>query len=119
MLKNYKYVKDIRAIFYLPLIQITSDVAVILGTINGLLTDRLRIVVEGTFYTLIVYAIILLNFRQLRSFFSPPKAIEGDIVGFVQYYGYSLYLETIIFFTFVLSPFIVFFILSKIRKYRE
>ena len=116
MLKNYKYVKDTRAIFYLPLIQITSDVAVILGTINGLLTDRLRIVVEGTFYTLIVYAIILLNFRQLRSFFSPPKAIEGDIVGFAQYYGYSLYFETIIFLVFVLSPIVVFFILSGVRK---
>ena len=34
--KNYKYVKDIRAIFYLPLIQFTSDIAVILGTITGL-----------------------------------------------------------------------------------
>jgi len=34
--KNYKYVKDIRAILFLPIIQVTSDVAVILGTIRGL-----------------------------------------------------------------------------------
>ena len=33
--KNYKYVKDYRAIIYLPLFQITSDVAVIKGSIAG------------------------------------------------------------------------------------
>lgn len=36
IVKNYKYVKDIRAIFFLPLIQITSDIAVTLGTVMGL-----------------------------------------------------------------------------------
>jgi len=35
--KNYKYVKDIRAIFLLPLIQITSDIAVICGSTKGLM----------------------------------------------------------------------------------
>jgi glycosyltransferase involved in cell wall biosynthesis len=33
--KNYKYVKDYRAIIYLPLFQITSDIAVIKGSIAG------------------------------------------------------------------------------------
>lgn len=37
ILKNYKYVKDPGAIFYLPLIQVVSDIAVILGTIRGFL----------------------------------------------------------------------------------
>ncbi len=35
--KNYKYVKDIRAVIFLPLIQVTSDIAIILGTIVGYL----------------------------------------------------------------------------------
>lgn len=35
--KNYKYVKDFRAIFILPLIQFVSDIAVITGTSIGLL----------------------------------------------------------------------------------
>jgi len=35
--KNFKYVKNIAAIYYLPLIQITSDCAIIAGTIKGLL----------------------------------------------------------------------------------
>lgn len=33
--KNYKYVKDLRAIFLLPILQVTSDFAVILGSIVG------------------------------------------------------------------------------------
>lgn len=33
--KNYKYVNDLRAIFILPLLQITADIAVISGTIVG------------------------------------------------------------------------------------
>lgn len=37
ILKNYKYVKKIPAIFYLPLLQFVSDIAVINGTIIGVL----------------------------------------------------------------------------------
>jgi len=33
--KNYKYVNDYRAFFYLPLLQITSDLAVMLGSLLG------------------------------------------------------------------------------------
>ena len=119
IIKNYKYVKDVRAIILLPLIQIASDKAVILGTINGLLTQRLKIVIEGLFYISIIYLAILLSFRQLRSLFRPVKITEDDIVGYAQYFGHPLYFETIIFFVFILSPILVFFILSKIRKYRE
>ncbi|MDP2685430.1 MAG: glycosyltransferase [bacterium] len=36
IIKNYKYIMDIRAILFLPLIQIISDIAVILGSIDGL-----------------------------------------------------------------------------------
>jgi glycosyltransferase involved in cell wall biosynthesis len=38
--KNYKYVKNISALYYLPLIQIISDFAVILGTARGLLSFK-------------------------------------------------------------------------------
>jgi glycosyltransferase involved in cell wall biosynthesis len=38
IIKNYKYVKDVRAIFLLPIIQITSDIAVISGTISGIIS---------------------------------------------------------------------------------
>lgn len=35
ILKNYKYVKDKKAIYYLPILQFSSDIAVILGTSIG------------------------------------------------------------------------------------
>jgi cellulose synthase/poly-beta-1,6-N-acetylglucosamine synthase-like glycosyltransferase len=35
--KNFRYVKDIRAFYWLPVIQITADISVLFGTIMGLL----------------------------------------------------------------------------------
>lgn len=35
--KNYRYVKDFMAIYYLPVIQLTSDLAVTIGSINGII----------------------------------------------------------------------------------
>jgi glycosyltransferase involved in cell wall biosynthesis len=37
--KNYRYVQSIKAIFYLPLLQFTSDLAVLLGTSFGLIRN--------------------------------------------------------------------------------
>ena len=36
--KNYKYVGDWRAIYWLPVLQLTADICVLLGTIAGLLS---------------------------------------------------------------------------------
>ncbi len=36
--KNYRYIKDIRAIFWLPVLQLTADICVIFGTIMGILS---------------------------------------------------------------------------------
>lgn len=117
--KNYRYVKNLKAILYLPLIQFTSDIAVMLGTIAGLLTKRVKILIEGLIYISTIYLIILLNFRSLRLLINPQQNAKSDIVGYAQYFGYSLYFETIIFYIFIFSPLLVFFVLSKIRKYKK
>ncbi len=39
--KNYRYVKDVRAFFWLPIIQFTADVAVIKGTSLGLFKAKI------------------------------------------------------------------------------
>ena len=80
---------------------------------------KLKILLEGLLYISLMYLAILMTFRQLRSLFSYPKIAEDGIVGYAQYFGYPMYFETIIFFIFVFSPVLVFFILSKIRKYRD
>lgn len=38
VLKNFRYIKNIAALFWLPVIQITSDVSVLFGTLIGLLS---------------------------------------------------------------------------------
>lgn len=36
--KNYRYVKDLRAIFWLPVLQVTADVSILFGTLVGYLS---------------------------------------------------------------------------------
>lgn len=38
--KNYKYVKDIKALLYLPMLQLVSDVCVIIGTAIGFIKSK-------------------------------------------------------------------------------
>ncbi len=38
VLKNYRYVKDVRALYWLPVLQLTADCMVIFGTVMGLLS---------------------------------------------------------------------------------
>ena len=38
VIKNYRFVKDVRAFFWLPVLQITSDLSVLFGSIVGLLS---------------------------------------------------------------------------------
>ena len=49
VLKNYKYVKEINAIIYLPVLQVTSDVAVMSGTLLGLI-QKLNTVLVKKYY---------------------------------------------------------------------
>lgn len=40
ILKNYRYIKDFKAFFWLPVLQVTSDFAVMFGTVEGLLSQN-------------------------------------------------------------------------------
>lgn len=40
IIKNFKYVGNIAALYYLPLIQITSDIAIILGTLAAIIRGK-------------------------------------------------------------------------------
>ncbi len=37
VVKNYKYVRDLKAMIILPVLQVISDIAIILGTTIGIL----------------------------------------------------------------------------------
>ena len=66
--KNYKYVKNYRALFLLPLMQIVSDLAVISGTVLGIiqkisLMNFLKIMSrnKGLVFIIIIYIISILS----------------------------------------------------------
>ncbi len=66
--KNYRYVKDSKAFVILPVIQITTDVSVMLGSVTGFLKIILRInylkVIRSNLYLsiiLLIYSIVILS----------------------------------------------------------
>jgi glycosyltransferase involved in cell wall biosynthesis len=65
--KNYKYVEVSKAFIYLPLLQITSDIAVITGTLLGLirnisLSKFVRFLLNNKGITLLVFSYALVMF---------------------------------------------------------
>jgi hypothetical protein len=60
-------------------------------------------------------AITALSFKKFRDLFSSKPQVNTDLLGFPQYYGYPLYLDTAIFFAVILFP-VVFFFLMKFIK---
>src|SRR4029077_17888276 len=49
-------------------------------------------------------------FRFLRDSLPPPEISHNKIVGYVHYFGYPLYLDTFVFFIFLLFPIVGFYI---------
>lgn len=76
------------------------------------------------FISIIIYILeictIFAFFRKLRSLFPPPDIGKTDTVGVVQYLGYPLNFETILFFSMFLSPFFIIFVVTFLyKKYNE
>ena len=66
--KNYRYVKNFKAFFYLPLLQFTSDFAVLSGTTIGFIKSTslksIRIYFKnnkGLFIILVIYSLLMLS----------------------------------------------------------
>ena len=70
-------------------------------------------------YILVIILMLLLfflTFRMLRDSLPPPAISENKIIGYTQYFGYPYWLDTIIFFIFLIFPLIT-FILNRIKKW--
>lgn len=72
------------------------------------------IVTTGILFAEIVLFVLL--FRKIRDGAMPPPIGSTYIVGYTQYFGYPFYLDTGIFFFFVLTPVIILWICSVIDK---
>jgi glycosyltransferase involved in cell wall biosynthesis len=130
ILKNYKYVNNIKAFIYLPLLQITSDIAVMSGTTYGLIkllgnnirfvrrsnNEFKKVIMKTIFVYLLSMAILFASFRKIRALIPPPEISEEKLVGYAQYFGYPLSYDTYIFIVIILLPIIILIFFSfKIR----
>ena len=74
----------------------------------------------SSFFVLFLVVVSLgLSFRKTRDLLPPTEIGPQKIVGYTQYFGYPFYLDTIIFFVFICSPFIsiiLFFAINKLRQ---
>ncbi|MDP3987949.1 MAG: glycosyltransferase [Candidatus Levybacteria bacterium] len=63
VLKNYRYVKHRKAFYILPVLQITSDAAVILGTLAGILKIVGLIIIKNKRLTVVIgiYSLVMLS----------------------------------------------------------
>lgn len=59
---------------------------------------------------------LVLSFRAIRDSLPPTKIENQKIVGYSQYFGYPLYLDTIVFFIFILSTFASAFLMHIIHR---
>ncbi|MBI3887880.1 glycosyltransferase, partial [Candidatus Microgenomates bacterium] len=60
--KNYPYVKDIKAVFFLPALQLTADAAVIVGSIIGLVKQKRAISGSLLFIITLYICIVAMTF---------------------------------------------------------
>lgn len=105
--KNYRYVNKYKALVILPALQFTADIAVMSGTLLGM---RKIFFVRWIGIFFLSTLVIFLSFRAIRNIFPIPHVNDNKIIGYAQYYGYPFYFDTVLFFIFLLLPFIIFFL---------
>ena len=78
-------------------------------------TTKKKLLVQYFLSLLLVIFLLALSFRKLRDVLSVPDFTHSGMVGYAQYFGYPLYLDTILFFCLFLYP-LAFFLLMGFRK---
>lgn len=101
---------------YLPLVTLIMSFSPIIFVI---LTHKYRILFLQTIGIFAAYGLfMLISFKFIRTLFSIPEINNEKIIGYAQYYGYPLYFDTLLFFSFLLVPAVAFYLLYK-RHYQS
>jgi hypothetical protein len=77
-----------------------------------------KIVLTCFVFILGVLTSVIISFRTLRDLLPNPKIGENTSIGYAQYFGYPLYLDSIVFFVIVFSP-VIYLIILKFLRYRN
>jgi hypothetical protein len=81
-----------------------------------------KVIIGFVFYVSIALCILALLFRTLRDILPDPELKVDTSIGYAQYFGYPIYLDTFLFFLLLLLPVIYFFgirIFSKTKIKRH
>lgn len=78
--------------------------------------DKGRIIIKTIVLSLTLNIVLLLSFKKIRSYVSPPEIGKDGLVGFSQYFGYPFYFDTLFFFFVIFLPIIIFIALCISKK---
>lgn len=62
------------------------------------------LLIKSIFVSIVLLLILIISFKKIRALFPIPMIGEDKLVGFLQYYGYPLYFDTIFFFLIIFLP---------------
>ena len=75
-----------------------------------------NIIVLTVLFILFLLGTFALSFRKLRDIMPDPAVNAETSIGYAQYFGYPLYLDSIIFFILIISPVLFFTFIKLIQK---
>ena len=75
-----------------------------------------NIIVPTVLFILFLLGAFALSFRKLRDIMPDPAVNAETSIGYAQYFGYPLYLDSIIFFILIISPVLFFTFIKLIQK---
>ena len=84
------------------------------------LVSRYRnILIFNVLFILFLLGVFAVTFRKLRDIMPDPAISKETSIGYAQYFGYPLYLDSIIFFILILSPVLFYTFVRLARKNKK
>ena len=78
-----------------------------------------NIIILTVLFILFLLGAFALSFRKLRDIMPDPAVNAETSIGYAQYFGYPMYLDTIIFFILILSPVLFFTPIKLVQKIKS
>ena len=76
----------------------------------------IKLIIYSILLSSVLNSFLLINFKKIRAIFPPPEISNNNLIGFAQYFGYPLYLDTVFFFFLIFTPALTFIFLHFIFK---
>jgi hypothetical protein len=78
--------------------------------------NKRRVVIWGIVVSGIINLLLLIFFKKIKAIIPPPEIGNSGSVGFVHYFGYPAYIDTLVFLFIIFSPVIVIYVINKLNN---